>query len=133
MVNVILMIDFINDQKWNNNFYFDRLPWHFLIFFPIRRANPRGLCVREHWVEITKSGLELHSRERHCDVGQWPRGNTPGNQCLNTILVFNSCKMKGSSSEGLLDQDTFLVLSIISRLQIKNYTLNLCINHVSII
>lgn len=56
--------------------------------FSIIRAKPGGFFVGEHRVEITKSGLELHSRERGCDAGKWPRGNTCRNQCLKTVFVF---------------------------------------------
>lgn len=65
-------------------------------FFPILRAKSGRIAVREHRVEITKSGLELHPWERSCGVGQWPWGNTPGNHCFNNILVgvFLTCKTK---------------------------------------
>lgn len=82
-------------------------------FFPILRAKSGRIAVREHRVEITKSGLELHPWERSCGVGQWPWGNTPGNHCFNNILVlfffnmqderrstvFSSCHMKPPNKE----------------------------------
>lgn len=53
-------------------------------FASILRATPGRVSVGEHGTEIPESGLELLSREGSCDVGQWPRGNAPATQCLNT-------------------------------------------------